>query len=604
MKTTTYTIKALCMTALLGSAVAVHAQEDQTKEKELNRQMTLEREYDPTVQDANKVNTLPEVKEPEVTKRAIDYATFTLPIDPEKEISLLPSGNVMTDIQYNKRRGYFNFGGGTHLNLNGDIGYHILSTDRDKLNIWFSHRSTNGNVKYIQEVEPEHEKVKAKINDNLGGIGFSHLFRRATLDLGARYGYSAYNYYGLPFSSSSTLGFDLADRNTRQVDQTIQGYVGVRSAEGAPMGYDVRFDYTHFGHKYGASADHDGVKENTIALGLDLFAPFNGNQRIGIALDARYFNYSLPPQESYTPETGDTPYTFSTYENHFNGVLNPYYRIEGDNWHVKLGAKLMLAAGFDYWDGGKFYASPDVSADVTVARRTLLYAKVGGEMRHNSMYSLTQENRYADPLDATLPSFNWLDAKLGLKCGAAPGFWFDVFAGYAATSNDYYFMAYNPLMQDQFNYIVTRSDIDSKRFYVGADLKYSYQKLLDIHLKGVYNNWTMNQGDSYVGGTPNHEIDPIGKPEMELTAGITLRPVDRVSASLDYYLATGRNAEVFGTVEEMDNINELNLTGAYTLNDTFGLYLKLNNVLCQKYELYYGYPMQSFSAMIGVNINF
>ena len=91
---------------------------------------------------------------------------------------------------------------------------------------------------------------------------------------------------------------------------------------------------------------------------------------------------------------------------------------------------------------------------------------------------------------------------------------------------------------------------------------------------------------------------------MELTAGITLRPVDRVSASLDYYLATGRNAEVFGTTEKMDNINELNLTGVYTLNDTFGLYLKLNNVLCQKYELYYGYPMQSFSAMIGVNINF
>ena len=264
----------------------------------------------------------------------------------------------------------------------------------------------------------------------------------------------------------------------------------------------------------------------------------------------------------------------------------------------------MLAAGFDYWDGGKFYASPDVSADVTVARRTVLYLQAGGKMRHNSMYDLTQENRYADPLEATLPSFNWLDAKLGLKCGAAPGFWFDVFAGYAATSNDYYFMAYNPLMQDQFNYIVTRSDIDSKRFYVGADLKYSYQKLLDIHLKGVYNNWTMNQGDSYVGGTPNQEIDPIGKPEMELTAGITIRPVDRVSASLDYYLATGRNAEVFGTTEKMDNINELNLTGAYTLNDTFGLYLKLNNVLCQKYELYYGYPMQSFSAMIGVNINF
>ena len=85
--------------------------------------MTLEREYDPTVQDASKVNTLPVIKEPEVKKKMpIDYANFTIAADPAKEISLLPSGNIMTDIQYNKRRGYFNFGGGTYLNLNGDLG--------------------------------------------------------------------------------------------------------------------------------------------------------------------------------------------------------------------------------------------------------------------------------------------------------------------------------------------------------------------------------------------------------------------------------------------------------------------------------------------------
>lgn len=141
---TIYNIKALCVMALLGSVATVSAQEDKTKEKNLNREMTLEREYDPTVQDASKVNTLPVIKGPVVKKKAIDYATFTVPADPEKEISLLPSGNIMTDIQYNKRRGYFNFGGGTYLNLNGDLGYHILSTDKDKLNIWFSHVRRTG----------------------------------------------------------------------------------------------------------------------------------------------------------------------------------------------------------------------------------------------------------------------------------------------------------------------------------------------------------------------------------------------------------------------------------------------------------------------------
>ena len=55
---TIYNIKALCVMALLGSVATVSAQEDKTKEKNLNREMTLEREYDPTVQDASKVNTL------------------------------------------------------------------------------------------------------------------------------------------------------------------------------------------------------------------------------------------------------------------------------------------------------------------------------------------------------------------------------------------------------------------------------------------------------------------------------------------------------------------------------------------------------------------
>ena len=77
-------IKALCVVVLLGSTMTAQAQETKEKEKEnLNREMTLEREYDPTVQDASKVNTLPVIKEPEVKKMSIDYATYTVPTAPE-----------------------------------------------------------------------------------------------------------------------------------------------------------------------------------------------------------------------------------------------------------------------------------------------------------------------------------------------------------------------------------------------------------------------------------------------------------------------------------------------------------------------------------------
>ena len=92
---------------------------------------------------------------------------------------------------------------------------------------------------------------------------------------------------------------------------------------------------------------------------------------------------------------------------------------------------------------------------------------------------------------------------------------------------------------------------------------------------------------------------------MELNAGVMVRPMDKLAVALDYSLATGRYTQLEGAdLYKMNNINELNLTATYTLNDTFGFYAKVNNLLSQKYELYYGYPMQRLSAQVGVNINF
>lgn len=579
---TIYNIKALCVVALLGSAATVSAQEDKTKEKDLNREMTLEREYDPTVQDASKVNTLPVIKEPVVKKMPIDYATFTVPADPEKEISLLPSGNIMTDIQYNKRRGYFNFGGGTYLNLNGDVGYHILSTDKDKLNIWFSHRSTNGKVKYIQDVPEGNEKVKAKLNDNLGGLNFNHVFHRTILNMGIKYGYSAFNYYGLPLLNASLLqyDFDYADRETNQVNQTIQAKIGFESKEDAPVGYLLDLGYTNFSHKYALSKEQDGPTEHTFDVKFDLNARFGGEQRIGLGGNVEYFNYNLPTM-------GGQEYL--EFENHAEATLSPYYKVSGDNWNLKLGANIMFVTG----DNSKFMASPNITADVEVADKTQLYLVAGGKLYSNSMYEISQVNRYINPTMELLPSRNYLDGTIGIRSGIAPGFWFDVFGGYKITNDEVFFVP-NRLLTSDFANTSNALQANAKHAFGGVNLKYSYQQLFDINLKGVYNSWNVNDIE-----------DAYGKPEMELTAGVTVHPINQVTASLDYYLTTGRKTFLGKPEgEKMKNINELNLTGTYTLNDTFGLYLKLNNVLFQKYELYYGYPMQSFSAMIGVNINF
>lgn len=588
---TIYNIKALCVLAFLGGASVASAQVDTSKSKNLNREMTLEREYDPSVQDASKVNTLPEIKEPEVRKIPIDYATFTTPTDPEKEIGLLPSGNVMTQMAYNKRRGYFNFGGGTSLNLNGDLGYHILSTDKDQLNFWFSHRSTNGKVKYIQD-ELDDVKVKAKLNDNLGGLAFRHHFEKLTLNMGAKFGYTTFNYYG---STPQVIGESdwetLVDDYESQANQTIQAYVGVESKEDAPVGYLLDLGVTNFSHKKGLLDINDKMMENTFEAKFDLNAGFNGNMRVGVGGLAEYFHYGDLADDNHLDAVSAEGHGYH-FKNHAELMLSPYFKVEGDTWNIKLGANVMVATG----DDSKFMASPNIAAAAEVGNKSELYLNAGGKMYSNSLYETSRINRYFLQYAELLPSRNWLDATVGLRSGVAPGFWFDIFGGYKMTDDDVFFIP--TVRHEQLGALYGACQFDSKHGFGGASLKYNYQQLFEIRVKGVYNSWKVESDQA------DMPVEAYGKPEMEITAGVTVKPIDKVAVDLNYYLATGRQALVDNQSVEMKNINELNVTGSYTLNDTFGFYLKLHNVLCQKYEIYYGYPMQSFSAMVGVNINF
>ena len=93
--------------------------------------------------------------------------------------------------------------------------------------------------------------------------------------MGIKYGYSAFNYYGLPVyspESSVTLVPENFDRETNQVNQTIQAKIGVESKEDAPVGYLLDLGYTNFSHKYALSKEQDGPTEHTFDV---MFLPLS-----------------------------------------------------------------------------------------------------------------------------------------------------------------------------------------------------------------------------------------------------------------------------------------------------------------------------------------
>ena len=99
-------------------------------------------------------------------------------------------------------------------------------------------------------------------------------------------------------------------------------------------------------------------------------------------------------------------------------------------------------------------------------------------------------------------------------------------------------------------------------------------------------------------------MKPYGLPAIEVNADLTVRPLAPLSLTLDYSLGHRRVTLFHGEAIKMSDLHDLTFIAAYNIDDTFGAYLKLNNLLFRRQDLWYGYPMQRFGIMMGVNINF
>jgi hypothetical protein len=599
-------IQVVIIAALLsGMTVPGHAQEPdknkqdaeqdkQERQQELSREMTLEREYDPIVQDAAKINTLPVVRDVTIAKRPIVYSDYAVPVLPDKEMNILPAGTLMTDVEHSKRNGYLHFAGGMLMNFNGDFGYHLLNTDRDKLNVWFSHRSTNGNVRSSVD---SLAKRKARLNDNIGGLDFKHRFDAATFSLGGNFGYSSFNYYGYPAPPAGGN----SDSATNQGNRYINVYAGIASERISSPGYHIGVDYKNFNQKYALSKEQDGMTENNLGLDLGISSPVNDGRRFGVDLKMNVLTYTAPAPGGYSSVAD------SSYDNRYELTLSPYCRMESDKLKLLLGLNLMLVSQ----DEAEIFISPNISLDVPVASWSLFYLNLGGGIESNTMYELSRRNRYINPVFAPDASKTWADLKLGIRSSASAGLWFDIFAGYKYTEADVFYNPSSSLRTDNgFNNVSMAFQPVTQRIQAGATLKYDCKHVFDFYLKGVYNYYNLKYHDTWKnvfaadGLDENSDIEPYGKPALLINAGVNARPLEPLTISLNYQVASGMYAYINRENVKMNTINDLSLRASWKFADAFGVYTQFNNLLFQRQELYYGYPLQPFTAMAGFSVTF
>lgn len=552
----------------------------QTQDSLLKRQMELEREFNPTLLDADKINSLPALREPTVQKANTNYSTWAGRIAPPLEIALPRPGNIMTEIPYSMKRGFLFFNAGNYANLNGGLGYRLVENEKHNLAFTFLHSSTNSDINYVQE-DSDPAGNNASMMDNLGKLSYNHLAETVKLNMHLSYLHSMFNYYGNTFGN--TRFFD----NEKNSLGVLNARVGLESVENDVLNYKGFIDFNNFNTKMSDDLVYNWMKGNQIHAVVGFDKPFGGTTSNKIGVDGSIFTAIY---------NGDV-------SNYFLINASPYISFSGLNRHAKLGADIL----FQTTGNTKIRVVPNVDLQLGFTEYSSVYATIRGGFDHNTLLDMMDESRYFMTYEPVKPSFSHIDLEAGFKIGELSGFRFDIFGGYRKTEDEH-FLVLNG--QDIIGGDVLGPFTESLKpiygtlshSFIGGMIQSNIWSPLNIALRLKKNFYDATEIMSN-----NIEInDPMAynKPGFETDMRATLEIVSNLKLTLNYYFAGDRWTYFNNSNIKMDNINDLNLGGVYEISDSFSLNVKANNILSQKYDIWYGYPAQGINVAGGFTFKF
>lgn len=542
----------MCLAAL---PVALQAQE-QKKDTTLVRTVVVEQEYNPDIMDAAKVNVLPHVEPPAVSKKAVAYDEKLMPA------TRIPAGLMQPysgqEAQEKATAGYARLGYGNNNNLDLQAAYRFALTDQDRLNLQLGMDGMNGKL----DMGEGQEKWKSRYYRTRAGVDYQHRFRNLDFNLGGHFGLSNFNF--MPGWEDSKQKFTAGDV-----------HLGLRNRnKDLALDYALETNLLLYQRQHDPAAADAG--ESLVRTKAEVSGDISDGQLIRIGF---YMDNAL--------------YRKAEFDNCTSIGLNPAYRFHNDDWQLTLGAHVDMAFGF----GKQFRAAPDVQVQYNFSDSYLLYAQATGGKRQNDFRRLESYNPYGqlyNQLDAT---YEQLNAAIGFKASPADELWLHVYAGYQDLKNDLFVGIDYSVGGPESNYRLLLNQADARNIYVGGALDYSYKQLFGFHASAVYRNWS----------TPTEENAAYAesmilgfKPALEADARIDVQPLSALRFSLGYR-HIGRS-KVEG--ERADAVSDLYLSAHYELFRNILVYARLNNLLNKDYQYYEGCPAQGINFLGGVSFRF
>ena len=606
--------------AMLMAAFALNGAYAQDN-KNLSKEITLEKDVAPLEKKAVKKNELPKVKKPTVTgkKTQLGYSDLTSPIEVPTSIpTLLPYG-YRTAHNFSDKRGYLDVGGGTQCNFRVDLGYRLINEEREKLGLWLNHNSTWNSKNPSKMITLDENRNRQKYNDNVFAVDYSRDLGKGTFMLGAKAHVDIYNLYGgwnkfevsqntagvLPGEMSiMTPAYDWSSEKQTFFDFNLNaGWKSQFMLRDNPLKYNVGLQYGHAAYdksfntlyKHGAH-DNWGI--------LTLGGSYELTELTTAALNIRgeYLRRGTKAKSGSDLDLFDEVGMIT---------LSPTYTIRGDMFKLQLG----LNAHISFSDGAAFRLSPNVRANLSLVDGFSVFANVlGGKNLGYRVPTHFYNYRYDLPLLMYGSIYTPLEAEGGIKVGPFQGLSAKVSLGYAIVKKQpgILYRTDYPSQALMLGMMSTYMVLDSRGYYLNAEVNYKYRSLIEASASVKYapHDNELFEADNHYNGYK------LGVDRASTVANIDLkvtpwRPLT-INAGLEY---RGGRMALFGDkwdadgdrlyefVKMKDAVN-LKAGANYRLNSSVNLWLQAHNLLNRRYDILYGMGAQRIGFMVGAGFTF
>ncbi len=544
------------------------------KDSTLNRVVVVEKEYNPDIMDASKVNVLPKVQEPSVSKKEIEYNTSVMPF---KSLDYVMKPITSNLDQAKASRGYARLGYGNNGNVDAKLNYLFNISRRDNLGVSASLDGMNATLKLpeIFETTYANSDWKSRYYRTNLDVDYQHKFDNMIFDAAINLGTNNFNYHQfreIPDDIYTLVA--IPQYTSKQHHSKFSIHAGISSFDKSlPLQFQAETNILSFKQSYS-----DKTSESIWRTKGDVYGLINENQRVGVKAEMNSLFYSTDGAD--------------VFDNYTSLELNPYYTYSDDSWKVRLGAHM----DFSFGKGKTVQVAPDLEAQYLFANIYVAYAKIGGGRvlndfrRFESLDPYTHFRQFND-------SYNQLDASFGLKANVGGGFWFDVFTGYSVVTDDLCFS----VLDGYFSNIAkpSVSAMDTKHFYIGSNLKYAYKGVADFSLKGTYYSWESKEG-----------IWMLMKPKFDIQFNADVKVLPELTINAGYQYVARNSVRLYSLTEadpqniKLNPVNNLSLGATYNLFKGVSIFARFNNVLNQDYQYSYSYPVQGINFLGGLSFQF